>query len=211
MSTRSIELYQAHKSVFDLYQSLLLKWNQKFNLTTIIHPNEVVERHFLDSLALIDVSRETFEIVSRETISLLDIGSGGGFPGLPLKIAFPSLNVTLVDSLKKRCDFLKEAIRTLSLRNTQVLHEKLAGQSIGLFDVIVSRATFRLSDYLKFALPNLKPQGTILALKGIDIDEEVKEAAKFLEGQGAFHIDSIPYQLPLTKLDRLGIVICRKT
>jgi len=211
MSTRSIEIYQAHKSVFDLYQSLLLKWNQKFNLTNITHPNEVVERHFLDSLALIDVSRETFEIVSRETISLLDIGSGGGFPGLPLKIAFPSLNVTLLDSLKKRCDFLKEAIRTLSLSSIQVLHEKLAGQSVGLFDVIASRATFRLSDYLKLALPNLKPKGTILALKGIDIDEEVKEAAKFLEGKGTFHIDAIPYQLPLTKLDRLGVVIRRKS
>src|SRR5262249_27872914 len=123
-----VEIFQKHHAAFDRYQSLLLKWNDKINLTAITAPEEIVEKHFLDSLALIpalslwwpaqNVSRETFS----EGLTLLDIGAGGGFPGLPLKIALPSLRVTLVDSVKKKCDFIKEVIRALGLSDVEVRH-----------------------------------------------------------------------------------------
>lgn len=211
MANTSIELYQSHRAIFDRYQSLLLKWNQKINLTAITAPHEIVEKHFLDSLALIDVSRETFfqGNVPRETLSVLDIGSGGGFPGLPLKIALPSLHMSLLDATKKRCDFLKEAIRSLSLSSIQVLQETLTGQSVGLFDVIVTRATFSLSQYLALAIPNLKPQGAILAMKGLEIDDEIHEAQEALKDSDFKSFAVLPYELMPSQQKRQIILVKR--
>lgn len=211
MTNTSIELYQSHRATFDRYQSLLLKWNQKINLTAITAPHEIVEKHFLDSLALIDVSRETFfqGNVPRETLSVLDIGSGGGFPGLPLKIALPSLHMSLLDATKKRCDFLKEAIRSLSLSSIQVLQETLTGQSVGLFDVIVTRATFSLSQYLALAIPNLKPQGAILAMKGLEIDDEIREAQEALKDSDFKSFAVLPYELMPSQQKRQIILVKR--
>lgn len=211
MTNTSTELYQSHRATFDRYQSLLLRWNQKINLTAITDPAEIIEKHFLDSLSLLDVSRETFfqGNVPRETLSILDIGSGGGFPGIPLKIALPSLEMTLLDSTKKRCDFLKEAIRSLSLKGIQVLQETLKGQSVGLFDVIVTRATFSLAQYLSLAIPNLKLHGVILAMKGIEIDEELCEAREVLKDLDFQPVETVPYELPQSRQKRQIIIVKR--
>src|SRR3990167_11547905 len=106
MNTLSIDfsgLYQPHKVAFERYKDLLIKWNRKFNLTSLDRPDDIYELHFLDSIAASAVLPT--DIVSRETISILDIGAGAGFPGIPLKIIRPDLRMTLVDSVKKKCDF----------------------------------------------------------------------------------------------------------
>ena len=207
MSLKPIEIYQEHKDLFDRYQSLLLKWNQKINLTAITDPEEMIEKHFVDSLSLVPLLLRWLSLsenVSRETFSpsLLDIGSGAGLPGLPLKIAFPNLRLTLVDAVKKKCDFLKEVIRSLSLKEAEVRHETLRGQSIGVFDVVVSRATFSLKEYLSLAVPQLKPQGIVVAMKGPEVESEVHEAREALR---SFHLkpfESVSFELPHSKSQR---------
>lgn len=192
------DLYKNNIEKFEQYQSLILKWNEKINLTALTSPDEIRELHFIDSLMLVP------QIVSRETLyrdekplTLLDIGSGAGFPGIPLKIALPSLKVTLVDSVKKKCDFMKTVIRELALKDITVLHKTLtANDPLGKFDVITSRAAFRMAEFIQLAAPHLANHGTILALKGSDIADEIKECELLLSSLHFNPIQEIDYELP---------------
>ena len=148
---------------FSQHARELLKWNQKINLTAITDPVEIALKHFLDSIA------PARWIPPSST--LLDIGSGGGFPGIPLKILIPSLAVTLIDGSRKKINFLKHSIRRLKLENIdarQIRAEELtnAADSDSRFDVIISRALTSLTAFVGLALPLLTDRGMIIAMKG---------------------------------------------
>ena len=153
---------------FSIHAGELLKWNLKINLTAITNPFEVAVKHFLDSIA-------PARIIPAGA-SMLDIGSGGGFPGIPLKVVIPTLSVLLVDSSRKKITFLKHVIRRTGIEDIEAVQgrmEELAG-STKLFDVIVCRAFSSLEMFVRSALPLLAPNGIIISLKGKMNPEEVE-------------------------------------
>ena len=172
-----IELNNDQTRQFAIHATELLLWNQKINLTAIIDPFEVAVKHFLDS-----ISAARF---IPEDATVLDIGTGGGFPGIPFKVLLPSLPVTLIDASRKKINFLKHVIRTLKLDNIEAVHiraEDLAGDPLyrNRFHVIVSRAISSLKLIHRLALPLLADEGVILALKGDIPNDELNG----LQGRG---------------------------
>ena len=156
---------------FDLYLKELLKWNQKINLTAIRTEKGIVLKHFLDSLSVISYLPKTSV--------LLDIGSGAGFPGIPLKIVEPSFEITLMDSVLKKVDFQRHIIRMLGLKGVEAIHgrvqEKEMIQRMGnRFDGVISRAFSNLQTILTLSDPFLKRGGMVLAMKGETADEEIR-------------------------------------
>jgi len=149
----------------------LIKWNKKTNLTAITKPVDIAVKHFVDSvIPSLKINRKA---------SLVDIGSGGGFPGIPLKVILPELTVTLVDSSRKKVNFLKQVIRLLEMDNIDAIHyriEELEGDSFfaGAFDVAISRAFSNLNRFVCLATPLLKKDGKIIAMKSKNTDTELK-------------------------------------
>lgn len=189
-----IELAPAQLDAFEVYYRDLVAWNSRFNLTTITERDEVIVKHFLDSLSVAPV-------LPPNTASLIDIGSGAGFPGLPLKIALPSLRVTLIDSTGKKIEFLKHMIAALNLRDATALHaraEELAHQSAHRekYDVAVARAIADLPTLLEYALPFVRVGGVFVAQKGVDVDEQVRRAARAIEELGGQLRKVAPVRLP---------------
>jgi 16S rRNA (guanine527-N7)-methyltransferase len=166
---------------FSSYADLLIEWNEKVNLTSIIDPQEIIIKHFLDSLTLGKFI---------EGHRLADIGTGAGFPGIPLKILLPDLELVLVDSLAKRLDFLKVVVNQLGLHNVVTVHSRAEdfGRDSNFrdsFDCVTSRAVARLPILLEYAIPLLKRNGIFLAAKGTLVNEEVLEAKNALKILGA--------------------------
>ena len=158
------------------FGDLLLDWNQRVNLTRITDPHEVILKHFIDSMVL-------SKFISGG--SFADLGTGAGFPGVPLKILRPELDIVLMDSLKKRLDFLDVVIKTLSLKGVKTVHARAEdfGRDIhfrGQFDTVSARAMARLPVLLEYTLPVLKINGLFLALKGSQVDDELLESQKAL-------------------------------
>ena len=171
-----IELNEQQLAQFDVYKNELLQWNAKINLISEKSSQEIVNRHFLDSLTAL-------QFIDKQDARVLDIGSGAGFPGLPLKIACPTLQIYLLESNRKKVSFLKHIIRLLSLPETFVLHERAENVIKDIkwkdfFDVVVSRAAFKLSELLSFGSFFLAPQGKLIALKGPDVDAEFLSCVK---------------------------------
>lgn len=166
------------------YYSLLLEWNNKMNLTAITDPYEVAVKHIVDSLSAFDSS------LFRDGIRAIDVGTGAGFPGLVLKIYFPSMELVLLDSLQKRVKFLEEVVSALGLKGVSCVHgraEEAARQKDyrERFDLAFSRAVARLSVLAEYTLPFVRVGGSLLALKGAKYAEEMAEAetaAKILGG-----------------------------
>lgn len=172
-----IRLNQEQVESFDLYLRELLKWNQKINLTAIRSEKGIVLKHFLDSLSV-------FPYLSK-TASLLDIGSGAGFPGIPLRIVQPSLEITLIDSVRKKVDFQRHIIRMLGLKGTEAIHGRIQDKEIlqsmtERFDTVISRAFSNLQTLLLLAFPFLKKGGILLAMKG---ELEKEELRLFSQGE----------------------------
>ena len=172
-----ISLNPGQTRQFAVHAVELDRWNQKINITAITDPFEVAVKHFLDSLP-------AARFLPTDA-NLLDIGSGGGFPGLPLKVILPSLSVTLIDASRKKVNFLKHVIRTLKLENIEALHiraEDLAKDPLyrNRFDVVVSRAVSALDLFRRLARPLLIHEGFMVALKGDIANDELIE----LEGRG---------------------------
>lgn len=179
----NIELTQQQTQDFVTYYNLLIEWNQKFNLTAITEPQEIVEKHFIDSLACLN------ELNSSQKI--IDIGAGAGFPSIPLNIMNRDLNIILVDSVNKKISFLQEVIKQLKLSNTVAIHSRIEDLANNetyreQFDVCLSRAVARLNTLVEYALPLIKINGMMLAYKSKLVDEEVdeaKNAIKILGGE----------------------------
>lgn len=159
--------------LFERYLALLLKWNKIYNLTSIKDPKEVTIKHFEDSLSLAPFLSEGAR--------LLDIGTGAGFPGIPLRIVRPDLHVFLLDSVRKKTDFCKNLIRELDLGPIEVIQgraeDPILVQKLGLFDVVVSRATFSLKDFLTIAANFTKENGLGIAMKGRDWESEYEKTS----------------------------------
>jgi len=159
---------------------LLLEWNEKINLTAITDPHEIMVKHFADSLSLAPFLQEGK--------TLIDVGTGAGFPGLPLKIALPNLNVTLLDSLNKRLVFVNEVITALGLTGIATIHSRAEdGARKDLrekFDYSTARAVSRLSILAEYCLPYVKVGGLFIAYKGADVKDELAEAAPALKALG---------------------------
>ena len=176
-NTFDIDLHPSQTHQFALHATELVRWNQKINITAITDPFEVAVKHFLDSLP-------AARFLPTDA-TLLDIGSGGGFPGLPLNVLLPSLSITLIDASRKKVNFLKHVIRTLKLKNIEALHiraEDLANDPHyrNRFNIIISRAVSSLELFRRLALPLLIDGGAMMALKGDLVVDEVKE----LQGRG---------------------------
>ena len=166
------ELSKRQKEQFDKFYNILIEWNRVMNLTAITEYDEVVKKHFIDSLSVKNV------INLKEVRSVIDVGTGAGFPGIPLKIAFPHLKVTLLDSLNKRVKFLNEVIFELDLKNIETVHgraedvarnEKYREQ----YDICVSRAVANLATLSEYCLPYVKIGGNFISYKSDNIEEEI--------------------------------------
>ncbi len=175
------DLSDNKKLLFDNYCQYLIEKNKEFNLTAITEIDEIWVKHFLDSILPLNEIKDNSKI--------LDVGTGAGFPGVPLKIMNDSLNVTLLDSLNKRINFLNELIEKLRLKNIRTIHsraEDYVKVSRETFDYVVSRAVAKLPTLLEYCLPYVKVGGYFIAYKSVNTDEEIemsKNALKILGGQ----------------------------
>lgn len=195
---------------FIRYYQLLLEKNKVMNLTAVTEWEEVQTRHYLDSLLLCRAVDLT------EDLRVLDLGTGAGFPGIPLKITFPDLKMVLADSLNKRILFLDEVIRELGLTGIETVHARAEdlGKQSGFresFDLVVSRAVANLSSLSEYCLPFVKTGGRFISYKSIGIEDELKSAQKAIRilGGGEPAVTTLP--LPCTKMERAFVIIRKET
>ena len=180
----------------------LMMWNKKINLTAIKQPLQIAEKHFIDSLAAASFIKNKN--------SIIDLGSGGGFPGIPLKIMNPLLNVVLIDSSRKKISFLKHIIRLLGLEGIDAIHSRVQDLHdknlyIAGFDAVISRAFTELSNFVELASPFLNKKGTIYAMKGKQAKKEI--TPELVEN---FNVATDQYMLPFEKSDRYIITLSQK-
>jgi len=192
--------------VFDVYLEELLKWNKKFNLTAITDPQEIKIKHFEDSLTILQAIKLTNQ-------SVVDIGSGAGFPGIPLKIVCPEIKLTLIEATRKKVEFLKHVVSVLGLKNIEIIWgraEELNKQAKykEKFDVALARAVAKLDKLIGYCVPFLKPGGIFIAQKGPDIDEELKTAQKDLEKYGGSIKEVKNFRL--SNKDQRKLIVIRK-
>lgn len=181
-----IELSDAQLALFDRYQSELLQWNARINLISENTAGEIVTRHFLDSLSAV-------QFITNPNARMVDIGCGAGFPGIPLKIALPSIQLYLLETNRKKVSFLKHIIRSLKLDHTQTLHDRTENvvrtdSWKEKFDIVISRAAFKLLDLLPLGDYFLAPDGLLITLKGPDVATELEAA---LTGRNASKIHQV--------------------
>lgn len=176
MSRIDIDINENQINQFYEYMNLLLEWNEKMNLTAITEPNEIILKHFVDCATIVnDVEKK-----------VLDMGTGAGFPGIPLKILKPNIEMLLVDSLNKRINFLNEVINKLQLDKIETMHSR--AEEIGKnkkyrekFDVVVSRAVAQSSILAEYTMPLCKVGGKCIFMKGSNIEEELKNSKKAID------------------------------
>ena len=204
-----IELSEKQIDQFIKYYEMLVEKNKVMNLTAITEFNEVIVKHFIDSLALV-------KVVDKDDlsngISIIDIGTGAGFPGIPLKIAFPNINITLLDSLNKRINFLKEVSDELGFEGIDFIHGRSEDfgrnpQFREKFDICVSRAVANLATLSEFCVPFVKVGGSFISYKAGDCGEEVKESMKAVEKMGGKIINQLEYMVPTSDLNRVLLFI----
>lgn len=196
-------LVEQAEQFFD-YMNLLIEWNKKMNLTAITDPDEIILKHFIDSITILKEIEDGSKLV--------DVGTGAGFPGIPLSIMNPSLKITLVDSLNKRLIFLQEVVNKLGLKNVEIIHARAEefGQNKKFresFDIATSRAVANLSTLSEYLIPLVKVGGKVISMKAAEAQEEIKEAKKAIEVLGG-KIEKIDeFNLPQSDIGRTVIKI----
>lgn len=196
-------LINSHRDEFDTYYQELVSYNDKVNLTAITERNDVFTKHFLDSILPIDAIPQN--------ATMVDIGTGAGFPSLPIKIVRPDIKITMVDSLKKRVTFLNLICEKLKIKSTNVHSraELFAKDNREKFDVAVARAVAKMNTLLEYLLPLVKVGGIVIAYKGSNLAEEFQDATNALEILGGKVLKSIRFDLPNSYGER-NIVIIEK-
>jgi 16S rRNA (guanine527-N7)-methyltransferase len=197
LETLNLKISDHKAQLMAMHAKELMQWNKKINLTAIKEPLHIVEKHFIDCIAA--------SVFIEGKKSIIDLGSGGGFPGIPLKIINPELKVVLIDSSRKKVNFLKHVIRLLNLKNIDAIHSRVQDlQENHLyknqFDSVISRAFTNLTDFVELAMPFLKPEGIIYAMKGKKVKNEITT-----ELTKKFDIKNNFYKLPFEQSERYVI------
>ena len=202
----SIMFNEEQYKKFYKYMNLLIEWNEKINLTAITNKEDIILKHFIDSL--------TISKYIDKNSKLIDVGTGAGFPGIPIKIYRDDLEITLLDSLNKRVNFLNEVIKELKLENIVAIHGR--AEEIGrnkkyreYFDVATSRAVANLSTLSEYLVPFVKEDGIIISMKGDNIEEEQEEAKRAIKVLGAKIKKIDKFELPKSDIKR-SLVILKK-
>lgn len=208
LGEKGISLSPWQLEQYEIYYKTIVEWNEKMNLTAITEKQEVYLKHFYDSLSA------AFYFDFNKPLSVCDVGAGAGFPSIPLKIAFPNLNVTIVDSLNKRINFLEHLARELKLENTSFVHDRAEtfGQKREYreqYDVVTARAVARMSVLSELCLPLAKGGGSFIAMKAANLMEELNNGKKAISvlGGKVEHIHS--FTLPYEESER-NIIIIKK-
>ena len=202
----NIELNNKQKEQFFKYMNLLLEWNEKINLTAITEPNEIVLKHFIDSMTIL-------KYVDND-LKLIDVGTGAGFPGIPVKIVNNSIDVTLLDSLNKRINFLNEVIGQLELHGINTTHARV--EEFGKnkifrenFDIVTSRAVASLNILVEYMLPLVKVGGKCICMKGSNVEEEIENSKNAINILGGKIEKVESFELPNSNISR-NIIIIKK-
>ena len=206
-----LELSKKQILQFISYYELLIDWNSRMNLTAITEFEDVLKKHFIDSLSLIIAVSD----LAQKQYDLIDVGTGAGFPGIPLKIAFPNLKITLLDSLNKRIQFLNEVICKLELQDIEAVHGRAEDfakpdQFRERFDLCVSRAVANLATLSEYCIPFVKPGGFFISYKSEKVNVELEEAKKAISVLGGSFQKNIEFLLPHSDITRNFIVIQKK-
>jgi len=200
----NISCSEKQARTFLTYLSELKKWNRAYNLTGLKSDDDIIIKHFLDSLLYI-------KALPPSPFHMADIGTGAGFPGMPVKIMMPEIELTLIESSRKKASFLRSMVRTLGLKRVTVLEERIErlGNEFGQsFDTIVSRATFSIREFLTAACPYVRPGGTLILNKGPKVRDELAELERYPAMKRSVK-ELIHCTLPVTKTERnLVVLLC---
>lgn len=205
LSSWNFELSERQLEQFDKYYELLVEKNKVMNLTAITEFDEVLVKHFADSLSICTVMPNNINTVC-------DLGTGAGFPGIPMAIAYPNIQFTLIDSLNKRIKFLQEVIDCIGLNNVTLVHARAeeAGRNKiyrEQFDLVVSRAVANIATLSEYCLPLVKNNGVFISFKSGDIDEEINKSGKAISILGGRLNKPVFFNLPETDISRSFLII----
>ncbi len=191
---------------FDRLYELLTDWNKRMNLTSITQREDIIIKHFIDSVSVLNYCDMD------QSFSVIDVGTGAGFPGLPLKILIPELKITMMDSVNKKLNFISEAVSDLSLPDVEIIHgraEDIAHDKKHRekYDYCVSRAVARLNVLSELCIPFIKLDGTFISYKGSGTDEEINDSKKAVNILGGSIEDIINFKLPGAEVERTFVII----
>lgn len=196
LAQMSMELTDRQIEQFEQYYEMLVEWNKVMNLTTITEMQDVVVKHFVDSLSLVQMVKDF-----GNEVSVIDVGTGAGFPGIPLKIVFPDIKITLLDSLNKRINFLNEVVTALQLKDVRTIHGR--AEDFGRnpdyrerYDFCVSRAVANLSTLSEYCLPFVKVKGSFISYKSGKVEGELEQAKGAIFKLGSRIANTCEFVLP---------------
>ena len=200
----NINLTENQIEKFHKYMKLVLNWNEKINLTAITDEDEIILKHFVDSLTVLKYINENDKII--------DVGTGAGFPGIPIAIMMPNVKITLLDSLNKRINFLNEVIRELDLKNIETIHSRSedCGKDFLFrekYDIALARAVANLSTLSEYLLPFIKIDGKMICMKGSNLEEELKNAEYAIKELGGEFVLKDEFELPDSDIKRNIIIV----
>lgn len=204
MKLLNVDISNKEKEMFYEYMNLLIEWNNKMNLTAITQPEEVAKKHFVDSL--------TVSKYIDKTSNIIDVGTGAGFPGIPIKIVNKDIKITLLDSLNKRLTFLNEVISKLELKNVKIHHARAEEAGVNKefrekYDIAVSRAVAPLNVLVEYLLPFIKVGGKVICMKGTALEEELEQSKNAINVLGGKVEEIEELMLPNSDIKRTIIII----